>query len=151
MSALVITRRRLIASAGGFALVGGGLAHATPQTMAAAIREVVGEAPVRPGRVALEIPPIAENGNAVALNVTVQSPMTATDHVRAIHVFSEKNPLPNVARFQLGPRSGRALVQTRIRLADSQTLIAIAAMSDGSFWSGSASIVVTLGACGDST
>ncbi len=70
------------------------------------------------------------------LTVAVESPMTAADHVKAIAVFNEKNPQPHVALFHLGPRSGRARVATRIRLANSQKLVAIAEMSDGSFWSG---------------
>ena len=74
----------------------------------------------------LDLPPLIENGNAVPLTVDVESPMTAADHVRAIHVFTEKNPQPNVASFHLGPRAGRASVATRIRLADTQTVVAIA-------------------------
>ena len=81
------------------------------------------------------------------LTVSVDSPMTEADHVKAIHIFSEKNPLPNVVSFHLGPRAGRASVATRIRLADTQTVVAICELSDGSFWSGSADVVVTLAAC----
>jgi sulfur-oxidizing protein SoxY len=88
-----------------------------------------------------------ENGNAVPLSVTIDSPMTAADHVKAIHVFTEKNPQPNVASFHLGPRSGRAHVSTRIRLADTQEVLAIAELSDGSFWSARAHVVITLAAC----
>jgi sulfur-oxidizing protein SoxY len=112
-----------------------------------AIRKVVGAATVNPGRVKLDLPPLIENGNAVPLTVDVTSPMTGADHVRAIHVFTQKNPQPNVASFYLGPRAGRARVATRVRLADSQTVVAICELSDGSFWSDSADIVVTLAAC----
>ena len=115
--------------------------------MRAAIRNVVGEAPVRKGRVELDVPPLVENGNTVSLVVTVDSPMTATDHVKAIHVFNEKNPQPNVISVHLGPRAGRAKISTRIRLADTQTVTAIAEMSDGSFWSATAEVIVTLAAC----
>ena len=73
--------------------------------------------------------------------------MTAADHVKAIHVLTEKNPLPDVVSVHLGPRAGRASVSTRVRLADTQTVLAIAQMSDGSFWSDSADVVVTLSAC----
>jgi sulfur-oxidizing protein SoxY len=125
-----------------------GRSHATPERMAEAIRQATGGAPVRPGRVFLELPAIAENGNSVALTVRVDSPMTAAEYVQTIHVFAEKNPLPTVAQFELGPRSGRAQVATRIRLADSQRVVALARLSDGSFWSGSAEIVVTIAACG---
>ena len=79
--------------------------------------------------------------------VTVESPMTAEDYVKAIHVFTEKNPQPNVISVHLGPRAGRASISTRIRLADTQTVTAIAEMSDGSFWSDSVEVIITLGAC----
>jgi sulfur-oxidizing protein SoxY len=79
--------------------------------------------------------------------VTVESPMTAADHVKAIHLFNEKNPQPNVISVQLGPRAGQARIATRIRLSDTQTVIAIAETSDGAFWSDSANVIVTMGAC----
>ena len=122
-------------------------ARATPAEMQEAIRKVVGSARVNPGKVTLELPPLIENGNAVPLAVTVESPMTEAQHVRAVHVFTEKNPQPNVVSFHLGPRAGRAKVATRVRLADSQNVVAICELSDGSFWSDSAGIVVTLAAC----
>jgi sulfur-oxidizing protein SoxY len=112
-----------------------------------AIRRVAGSATISPGRVKLELPELVDNGNAVPLAVKVDSPMTPSDYVRAIHIFTQKNPLPEVATFRLGPRAGRAVVSTRVRLADTQTVIAIAEMSDGSFWSGTADTVVTIAAC----
>jgi len=115
--------------------------------MLAAIRKVTGQAPVRRGRVKLDMPPLIDNSNSVSLSVAVESPMTPADHVTAIHVFTEKNPLPNVVSVFLGPRAGRASIGTRVRIADTQTVTAIAELSDGSFWSGSASVVVTLSAC----
>jgi len=124
-----------------------GSAHATPAEMQAAMRKVIGSATVRPGKVKLEIPPLIDNGNTVPLTVSVDSPMTAAEHVKAIHVFTEKNPQPNVLSVRLGPRAGRASVSTRVRLADTQTVHAIAELSDGSFWSGTAEVVVTLSAC----
>ena len=93
------------------------------------------------------MPPLIENGNTVPLTVTVESPMTAADHVKAIHVFNEKNPQPNVVSVHLGPRAGKASISTRIRLANSQKVIAVAELSDGSFWSDEAEVVVTLAAC----
>jgi sulfur-oxidizing protein SoxY len=122
-------------------------AHATPQEMQDAIRKVVGSAAVTRGRVKLELPPLSENGNTVPLTVSVESPMTPADHVRAIHVLTELNPQPEVVSFRLGPRAGRAHVSTRIRLANTQTVTAISELSDGSFWSATASVVVTLAAC----
>jgi len=126
-------------------------AEATPATMQDAIRAVVGTAPVTKGRVKLELPPLSENGNAVPLTVSLESAMTPAEHVRAIHVFTEKNPQPEVVSFRLGPRAGRARVSTRIRLADTQTVIAIGELSDGSFWSAESAVVVTLAACLEET
>ena len=122
-------------------------ARADPKAMQEAIRKVTGGARVEPGKVTLELPPLSENGHVVPLAVRVDSPMSEAQHVRAIHVFTEKNPQPNVASFRLGPRAGRAAVATRVRLADTQSVIAIAELSDGSFWSASATVVVTLAAC----
>jgi sulfur-oxidizing protein SoxY len=142
------TRREFLLAAGGLAVAtAAGETRATPAAMQLAIRNVVGAAPVGRGRVKLDVPPLIDNGNAVALSVTVESPMTPVDHVRAIHVFTERNPQPNVISVHLGPRAGRATLATRVRLADTQTVIAIAELSDGSFWSDSADVVVTLSAC----
>jgi sulfur-oxidizing protein SoxY len=147
------TRRRFLGLAGGVALCGTipivtlRPAEATPAMLASAIRNLVGEAPVRTGKVKLDIPPLVENGNTVPMTVSVTSPMTADDHVKSIHVFNEKNPQPNIGNFYIGPAAGRAQVSTRIRLADSQKIVAIAQFSDGSFWSTSIDVVVTLAAC----
>jgi sulfur-oxidizing protein SoxY len=144
------SRREFLLAAGGLGLglaVAVRPARATPAAMEEAIRGAVGSARVTAGRVTLEIPPLVENGNAVPLAVGVESPMTAADHVKAIHLFTERNPQPDVATFRFGPRAGRARVQTRIRLTDTQTVVAIAELSDGSFWSARADVVVTLAAC----
>ena len=140
----MISRRQVLALA--CALAAGG-ARATPAAMQEAISKVTGGAPVAKGRVRLEIAPLIENGNSVVLSVSVDSPMTAAEHVKAIHVFAPENPLPNMVSAYLGPRSGRARMTTRVRVADSQTIVAIAQLSDGSFWSDSAAVVVTLAAC----
>ena len=142
------TRRAVLAAIGGAGLaLAVRPAQATPETMKSAIRQVVGEAAVKPGRIKLDLPPLVENGNTVALAVTVDSPMTANDHVKAIHVFTEKNPQPNVISAKLGPRAGKADIQIRVRLADTQTVVAICEMSDGSFWSNTVDVIITLGAC----
>jgi len=122
-------------------------AAATPETMAAAIKQVTGDAAVRPGRVTLDIPPLVENGNTVPLTVTVDSPMTEADYVKAIHVFNEKNPQPHVFDARLSPRNGKAVVGTRIKLADAQKVVAIAETSKGEFFSASADVIVTIAAC----
>jgi len=148
----MITRRDFLIGAAGAA---GGIglatmsrrARATPAAMQDAIRKVTGGAPLRGGRVKLDVPPLIDNGNSVALTVSVESPMTSSDYVKSIHVFTERNPLPNVLSVQLGPRAGRARIATRVRLADSGTVLAVAELSDGSYWTDSAQVVVTLSAC----
>jgi sulfur-oxidizing protein SoxY len=147
------SRRQFLGLAGGAAVLGAvpvvtlRPADATPAMLATAIRNVVGAAVVRTGKVKLEVPPLVENGNTVPMTVSVSSPMTADDYVKSIHVFNEKNPQPNIGNFYLGPRAGRAQVSTRIRLADSQKIVAIAQLSDDTFWSASVDVVVTLAAC----
>jgi sulfur-oxidizing protein SoxY len=121
--------------------------RAAPQAMQELIRKVVGEAPLRTGKVRLDVPPLVENGNAVSLIVSVDSPMTPAEHVKAIHIVNEKNPQPHVISVTLGPSAGRARVSTRIKLADSQRIMALAQMSDGSFWIASADVIVALAAC----
>ena len=122
-------------------------ARATSADLDAAIREIAGDRPVKPGRIKLDIPPLIENGNAVPLTVSVESPMTAADHVKAIHVFNEKNPQPHVFNAWLSPANGRARIATRIKLADTQKVVGIAEMSDGTLWSASADVIVTIAAC----
>ena len=144
------SRREFLCAAAGLGLVSVIAvrpARATPAAMQEAIAKVVGAARVTTGRVKLELPPLSENGHAVPITVSVESPMTQADHVKAVHVFTEKNPQPEVASFRFGPRAGRARVSTRLRLADTQTVVAVCQLSDGSFWSGSATVVVTLAAC----
>jgi sulfur-oxidizing protein SoxY len=116
-------------------------------SLAAAIRSFTGDAPVTEGRVKFEIAPLVENGNAVPVKIEVDSPMTAEAHVRRIAMITEKNPQPDVAVFHLGPRAGRAQVSTRIRLATSQVVVALAELSDGSFAISRTNVVVTIAAC----
>lgn len=145
-----MTSRRnfLIAAAGGIGLATRARpARATPAAMQDAVRKVTGGAALRSGRVKLDVPPLIDNGNSVTLSVAVESPMTPSDHVKAIHVFTERNPLPNVLSVRLGPRAGRARITTRVRLADSGSVLAIAELSDGSYWTDSVQVVVTLSAC----
>jgi sulfur-oxidizing protein SoxY len=142
----MISRRHFLALA---CVLAAGNARATPAAMQEAIRRITGGAEAAKGKVRLEVAPLIENGNSVVLAVSVDSPMTAAEHVKAIHVFAPGNPLPNMVSAYLGPRSGRARITTRVRVADSQTLVALAQLSDGSFWSDSAAVVVTLAACSE--
>jgi len=147
------TRRQFIGLAGSAAVLGAvpmvalRPAEATPATLATAIRNVVGTAVVKTGKVKLDIPPLVENGNTVPMTVSVANPMSPDDYVKSIHVFNEKNPQSNIGNFYLGPRAGRAQISTRIRLADSQKIVAIARLSDDSWWSATVDVVVTLAAC----
>jgi len=122
-------------------------ARATPEALTAAIKEVTGDAPLREGKVTLDVPPLVENGNTVPLSVSVESPMTSDDYVKAIHVFNEKNPQPHVFNAWLSPANGRAVVATRIKLADAQKVVAIAETSKGEFWAAHAEVIVTIAAC----
>jgi sulfur-oxidizing protein SoxY len=144
-----MNRRRFLVLAGSAAAIplGAGPARATPEEVAAKIREIVGEAELKKGRVKLDIPVLVENGNAVGMTVGVDAPSTGPERVVSLHVFAEGNPLPNVAHFHFGPRAGKAQVSTRIRLATSQTVTAVAKLADGSCWSDSVELLVTLAAC----
>jgi sulfur-oxidizing protein SoxY len=112
-----------------------------------AVRDRIGTREPQAHGVTLRLPKIAETGNSVPLTVTVESPMTPDDHVLRLHVFIEGNPEPVAATYHFGVRAGKAEISTRLRLARSQTVLALAEMSDGSVRSGTASILVTLGAC----
>jgi sulfur-oxidizing protein SoxY len=140
---------RRVFLAGGAAVVAVALARpavARP-SLEEAIRAFTGGAAPRPGRVTLDIPPLVENGNAVGVTVAVDSPMSEAEHVKRIALINQKNPQADVAVFHLGPRVGRAQVSTRIRLATSQIVTALAELSDGSFWSAETKVFVTLAAC----
>jgi sulfur-oxidizing protein SoxY len=137
----------LAGAAGARALPGTALAqvdHLDPL-----VRALANGAPVRKGKVTLVLPQLADNGNSVPIRITVDSPMTAAAHVKSIHLYSERNPVPNMANFYLGPRAGKAEIDSRVRLAGSQRVTAVAKLSDGSFWYDAAPIVVTLSACLD--
>lgn len=141
------TRRTFVAGAALVSVLPVASVRATPEAMAAAIKEVVGDYAIREGRVTLDLPPLIENGNAVPLTVSVESPMSEADHIKAIHVFNEKNPQPHVFDARLGPGNGKAAIATRIKLGDSQKIVAIVETSRGEFFSASADVIVTLAAC----
>ncbi len=141
------SRRDFLAGALAVTVLPPAPAHASPESLQVAIRQVVGGGALREGKVKLDLPPLVENGNTVPLTVVVESPMTAADHVKAIHVFNEKNPQPHVFSARLTPRNGRAEIATRIKLAEAQRVVAIAETSRGEFWTASADVIVTLAAC----
>jgi sulfur-oxidizing protein SoxY len=146
------TRREVIIGAGTAAAVAAmppASALATPEMRDEAIAAITGGAPVKDGRVHLTIPGVAENGLSVYTTVAVESPMTEADHVKAIHIISEQNPIAHLMTFHLGPRSGVAKVATNMRMGTSQEVTALVEMSDGSFWRDRKKIVVTIAACID--
>jgi sulfur-oxidizing protein SoxY len=140
-------RRRVFIAGFGSLLLRPATSRATPEAAQAAMAAFAGGATPRDGRVLLDIASLIDNGNVVPVAVQVQSPMTAADHVQRIALFTEQNPQPEVAVFHLGPRNGRAQVGTRMRLANSQTVIALALMNDGSVWRARVDVIVTLAAC----
>jgi sulfur-oxidizing protein SoxY len=142
---MTLSRRLVLAAPGLVLLPAPG--RADQLRLAAALRDFTGGQPMREGRVRLDVSPLVENGNAVPISISVETTMTAADHVRRIGVFNERNPQPNVITAQFGPRSGRAFLATHIRLATSQALVAAAEMNDGSFWSQRVEVIVTLAAC----
>jgi len=123
------------------------LAQMSGPTSAAVDRVLAGRTPEETG-ITLRLPPIAENGNTVPMTIIVDSPMSEADHIKAIHAFADKNPTPEVASFRLSPAMGRAQVDTRIRLGQTQDVIAIAETSGGRLLIGRVEVKVTIGGCG---
>ncbi|MEM7460502.1 MAG: thiosulfate oxidation carrier protein SoxY [Pseudomonadota bacterium] len=144
-----IDRRQLMASASGAIAISVAplRAFAAQEDVERARRELFGDRPVQEGRVSVKLPPIAENGFSVAISVSVDSPMTPDDYVKQVTILSPRNPLPLIGQFNFTPQSGRAAVSTRIRMSGTQSIQAVAEMSDGSLWTGSKETVVTLAAC----
>ena len=149
------SRRRFLAAAAAGAIAvhvrTAAAALPTIEVLDALVQKITGGAPLQEGKVTLEIPSLSDNGHSVPLKISVSSAMNERDHVRAIHVLSEKNPRPVIATYHLGPRAGRAEISTRVRLNGEQRILVIAAMADGSFHAASASVLVTETACLDAT
>ena len=142
------TRRHVVlASAGVAAFIGARPAQAHINELTFAVATYAGGKNVTEGKVKIDIAELIDNGNVVPLTVSVDSPMTAANHVTAMAVFNEKNPQREVVKFTLGPRYGKAAVSTRIRLATTQKLVAVAQMNDGTFWSQTVEVIVTIAAC----
>lgn len=146
---LTCTRRVFLASAGALSIASvlAPIASATPEDADQAVRDIFGDRPINEGKVTVTLPPIAENGNSVAIGISVDSPMTDDDFVKQIVILSPRNPIATIARFNLGPHAGRAEISTRVRMAGTQTLRIVAEMSDGTLWTGTGSTYVTLAAC----
>ena len=141
---MLVSRRLVLIGASGVVLAGVTRARGAPAEVAGLIKELVGEGTLAPGRVKLDLPQLVENGNAVSMTVSVED---GSDRVVSLSVFAERNPLPHVITAAFGPRSGRPWLQTHIRLATSQSVIAVAKCADGRCWSDSVDLLVTLAAC----
>ena len=146
-----VSRRRVLAGAAGAGVVAAGWlaspASATPDSARQLLQKLApGEA--KSGRVTIKAPEIAENGNSVPITISVDSPMSERDHVKAIHVVADGNPNPGVGSFVLSPINGKAEVQMRVRLASTQNIVVVAEMSDGTSWAASREVKVTIGGCG---
>lgn len=149
-----LSRRQLLLAAGTGVLVaaGGSVLPRSAQAASAEaddmIKTLTNGTAAKEGRVTVKLPQIAENGNTVPFTIAVDSPMTDKDYVKAIHVVAEGNPSPGVASFYLTPKSGKAEVSMRMRLAKTQDVRAVAVMSDGSVYTGKQEVKVTIGGCG---
>lgn len=148
-----MTRRELLAAGSGlavFAALGIDVrsALAGKEEAEAAVKAFAGDATIDEGRITLETPEIAENGNTVPIGVEVESPMTEDDYVEQVAIFAEDNPNPEVVTFNFTPASGIAAAKTRIRLAKTQNVVAVAKMSDGSVHMVKNEVKVTIGGCG---
>ena len=142
-----LARRRLLAGGLGVLALGAASAHATPEQAKQLLKDLAKGEP-REGRITIKAPEIAENGNSVPVSVSVESPMTEGDYVKAIHVVADGNPNPGVVSMAFTPASGRAQADFRVRMAQTQKLIAVAEMSDGSLYTAAREVKVTIGGCG---
>jgi len=148
-----LSRRKLLTSSvtAAFATLAAtrvGNVLATPEEALQVIKDFSGGATPGEGGITLTAPEIAENGNTVPVSFSVDSPMTEDAYVESVMIVAEENPLPNVATFHFTPASGVAQASTRMRLARTQNVIAVAKMSDGSIVSDTKNVKVTIGGCG---
>jgi sulfur-oxidizing protein SoxY len=145
------TRREALALAGiaGLAaLLAPRMSFADESAVAAEIKKLYGDKKFDSGKVKLDVPEIAENGLVVPVNVDVDSPMTDSDYVKAVHIFADGNPQPGIVSYKFTPACGKASASTRMRLAQTQNIVCIAEMSNGSLYMAKANVKVTIGGCG---
>lgn len=145
--ALLLAAGATIVAAGSVVLKSG-TANADQKMVDESVMKLIGDKKPVDGKITLELPQIAENGNTVPVGFTVDSPMTADNYVKSVHLFAEGNPAPDVASLHFTPMSGKASAATRIRLAGTQNIVAVAEMSDGSVFRASQEVKVTIGGCG---
>lgn len=145
--ALLLAAGATIVAAGGVVLTSG-TAHADQKMIDDAVMKLIGDKKPAEGKITFDLPQIAENGNTVPVGVTIDSPMTAKDYVKSVHLFADGNPAPEVATLHFTPMSGKASAATRMRLAKTQNVVAVAEMSDGSVFRAQQEVKVTIGGCG---
>ena len=147
-----LNRRQMLTRTVGVSLAGlfgiQSRAFATPEAVAEAVKTFSGDAEPVSGRIKLTTPEIAENGNSVPIGVSVDSPMSDDDYVAQVVIYADGNPNPDVITFNFTPASGEATASTRMRLAKTQNVVAVAKMSDGSVFTDTRNIKVTIGGCG---
>jgi sulfur-oxidizing protein SoxY len=124
------------------------MALAKPDDVAAEMKKLFADKPMQEGKIKIDAPQIAENGLVVPINIEVDSPMTDADFVKSVHVFADGNPLPGVVSYKFTPACGKAAASTRMRLAQTQNVICVAEMSNGTLHMAKAEIKVTIGGCG---
>lgn len=124
------------------------LATADEKAVAEEIKKLYGDKPMAPGKIKLDVPEIAENGLVVPINIEVESPMTDADYVKSVHIYADGNPLPGIASYTFTPACGKAAASTRMRLAQTQNIVCVAEMSNGTLHTAKASVKVTIGGCG---
>ncbi len=125
-----------------------GLVYADAKAVASEIKKLIGDKKMTEGRITIEAPQIAENGNTVPIGFTVDSPMTDADHVQSVHIFADENPSPEVSSFHFSPASGKAQANTRMRMIKTQNVVAVAQTNTGSVFMAKAPVKVTIGGCG---
>lgn len=145
-------RRRALSSSAALAAAAffgaSGRSFATVEEVQQAIAEFGGGIEATRGALKLTMPEVAENGHSVPLSVMVDSPMTENDYVESIMILAENNPYARIATFHFTPASGVAKVSARMRLAETQNVVAVARLSDGSLLKDTKSIRVVIGGCG---
>lgn len=146
-----LTRRHMLGAASAAAVMAAlmpRMAVADEASVAEAIKKLAAGKTMAEGRIKLEVPPIAENGLVVPISVEVDSPMTDADYVKAVHIFADGNPLPNIVSYKFSPAAGKAAGATRMRLAQTQNIVCVAEMSNGALFTAKANVKVTIGGCG---
>lgn len=147
-SPMIVSRRDALCLSAAALALAPGLARADAAAVEAELRKLYGDRKAGSGKIKIDVPQIAENGLVVPINIEVDSAMTEADHVKAVHVFADGNPLPGVVSFRFTPACGKAAASTRMRLAQTQNIVAIAEMADGALFSAKSEVKVTIGGCG---